>query len=103
MTTFTRHSAAPVTYWTELTDVVFEGSVTHDWTGNAITWTAQVRGGSYNEALLAPGYAIACTYRITRSGYDSGWLLDWVGMIDANERRDDYRNGAAVVIDGALG
>ena len=94
---FTRHGAAPalLSGWTELDTVAFEGSLTHDWTENAVTWAARLRGWSYDAALLAPGFAIACTYRITRSGYDSGWLLDWVGVIDANDRRDDYRKGAA--------
>lgn len=89
-------TVTPSAPWTEITDrVVNDGQWEQTWSAGAVRWQASLRGWQYDPALLGPGCAICCLWQIVNDSYDSGWILNWVGLIDAGGWRDDYRHGLA--------
>ena len=87
--------------WTEITSrVSFRGSFASKKQGSSVTWTADLQGYDYSEALLGLSVTIVAWRQVYRptgtvgapAGWQS-WELDFIGQIIERGETLDYRNG----------
>lgn len=84
----------PAAGWTEVTTRIHaKGSLTYEWSDSVVKWHTTLSGQAYDTAYFSLGCAILCMRKITRTGYNSGWLIWWLGVVDDGEWHDDYRQG----------
>jgi hypothetical protein len=92
--TISGDTITPAGGWTEVTDRIFgRGSLVQEWSGAAVRWHTELQGVNYLADYFAVDRAVLCLRRIVRGAYDSGWVVWWLGCIEAGRWRDDYRNG----------
>ena len=75
--------------------ILYDGALTQSLDGAQITWEATLRGFGYDDETLSDDYVICCLRRIRRTGYDSGWLLFWLGIVASHDVTNDARQGKA--------
>lgn len=109
--------------WVEVTNLINANrsiEINTSLNGSSITWNAKLSGYGYNEGYFGIGRAILCMTRTSKTseysyfvigqslmgdqysdlspntvyGIDSGWVLDWMGVVINGEYNNDYRNGA---------
>jgi len=89
-------SITPAGGWVEVTSRIHaRGSLVQEWSGAAVRWHTELQGQDYSADYFGVDRAILCLRRIVRGAYDSGWVVWWLGCIEAGQWRDDYRHGAA--------
>ncbi len=88
--------------WQEISDLVAgDGQFVYEWAQDAgqMVWSASLHGQGYDAGLLGAGKTVLAMRRMTRPApalslaYDSGWVLWWIGVVQAGGWRDDYRKG----------
>lgn len=80
--------------WTEITDRTTQnGSLTHERSGSALRWRAELNGWNYDAGLLGIGRAILVLRTSEAAGVTTGPGLWFVGQVCAGGSQDDCKHG----------
>ena len=77
----------------DVTDrVIMNGSFMHERKNSSIIWSVNLEGVQYDSDYFSVGKAIVSMVKYTRPGYNSGWILNWIGRVDDGTHRDTFRH-----------